>query len=152
MRRTLGLTGTIAIHVAALLLVVPISYADPDKPLPQAQDYEKSPQLLPKQQLVHVSVIPIETDQPRHNGAADPRICNGKAKEYKGIGILHGIGSLSIESAPAEYPAYKAGARVGDFIHKLYQIPGTDYMILHVKRGGKFLKFRIKMEQICFKD
>lgn len=151
MRRWIGTVGTITLHLMVLLYFVPVSCTD--KPLPPAADFEKSPQLLPKPEPVTVNLPPLpKLDGPGINGAPDDRICAQQGKEYKGIGILHNIGSLVIASAPAEYPAYKAGARVGDFIHELYRIPGTDYMVLHVKRDGRFYKWRIKMEQICFKD
>lgn len=151
MRRTLAATTSAAIHLAVLLYFLPPSCTLNEK-LPPAQDYEMAPQLLPKPQPVVVNLPPLpKTDAPGINGAPDDRICRDQGQEYLGIGILHSLGSLSIMSAPAEYPAYKAGARVGDFIHELYRIPGTEYMVLHVKRDGRLIKFKIKMEKICFK-
>lgn len=93
---------------------------------------------------------PVINDQPGINGAPDPRICSSKDQEYRGIGIIHSFVTQIVESAPAEYPAYKAGIRVGDQIMEIYRLPGTQYMMVYVNRDRKSLKFKVKMEKICF--
>lgn len=89
---------------------------------------------------------------PGIDGAPDARICAGKDHTYVGIGIMHQPLGMEIISAPASYPAYKAGARVGDVIVELYRIPSSRFMVLHVDRAGKHFTWKIGMESICFEQ
>ena len=149
MKRTVGIIGTLVIHLA---LPIYLLWPRHPPPPPPASEIEHSVRvtLIPK-----ISAAPAitEGDGPGINGAPDPRICAGRHKTYTGIGIIHGIGTLRIDSAPATYPAYKAGLRVGDQIVELYhEIGGSPYMRVHVTRNGQHLKFRIKVEPICYEE
>lgn len=149
MKRTVGIIGTLIIHLA-----LPVYLLWPTKMYPVVP-----PSTSTTEHVVEVKLLPMTAaeeaitvgDGPGINGAPDPRICAGKHKTYTGIGIIHGMGSLRIDSAPATYPAYRAGLRVGDQIVEIYKEDGNSpYMRVQVLRDGRHFKFRIKMEQICY--
>ena len=84
----------------------------------------------------------------------DAEICNGKSDTYVGAGIIIQPGSDLVTSAPPQYPAYKAGIRVGD---KLIDPFGSDvmpdgYIDFTVLRNNELIKFHIKAEKICYKN
>jgi hypothetical protein len=91
-------------------------------------------------------------DDPGTFGSPDPEICKLGGQHYEGIGILHSFGTEIVISAPAEYPAYRAGIRVGDTVMELYKIPGAKAKYVKVHRSGvpDPLEFMIPMEEICF--
>jgi hypothetical protein len=83
---------------------------------------------------------------------SDGRICNGKDKFYKGIGIIYNPGSFVIIYAPEYYPAYKAGLRIGDRIVDP-DIPEIDgYVDIEINRGYSIEQFHIKTDNICFNE
>ena len=148
-KRTLGIVGTLIVHLALPVYLLWPRDAVPPPP-PPAKKGAVEVKLIP---MSAVEETKIKGPEPGIDGAPDPRICSAQDKEYEGIGIIHQMGTWLITSAPAAYPAYRAGARVGDMIVELYQEEGgSPYMRLHVNRHGVHFKFRIKKEKICFNE
>lgn len=148
-KRVIGIVGTVLIHI-----IVPIYLL-----WPKAQVPPQPPPPPPTSKVVSVSLIPQSSSEdsrkgndPGVDGAPDPKICADKDPSYEGIGITHSFGTELVLTAPATYPAYKAGIRIGDMVVELYRIPSTNMMFVHVNRHGKHLKFKVKREKICFRE
>ncbi len=82
----------------------------------------------------------------------DGRICNGKDKSYKGVGIIYNPGTHIITHAPEYYPGYKAGLRVGDFIVNPEQEAIDDYITFEILRPQEQVIIRIEIDNICFQE
>jgi hypothetical protein len=149
-RRTVGIVGTLLIHLSVLLYLLWPSVHPQPPPPPPPPDEPKPVQveLLPRSVIHEDSKLGPD---PGIAGAPDPKICANKDPSYEGIGIIHSYGTDLVLSAPAEYPAYKAGIRVGDMLVEIYRIEGTKFMFVHVNRHGNHLKFKVPIEQICFR-
>jgi len=147
-KRFIGIVGTVLIHIIVpiYLLWPRVLPKPPPPPPPKDEPKPVEVRLLPRSQATETKAGP----EPGVDGSPDPKICANRDPSYEGIGIIHSFGTDLILSAPAAYPAYKAGLRVGDMIVELYRIEGTKFMFVHVNRHGKHLKFRIPVEQICF--
>jgi hypothetical protein len=146
-KRTIGIVGTLAIHIALPVYLLWPRTLPPPPPPPSEDPKPIQVRLIPKRELSR-ELKPGE--QPGINGAPDPKICENRDLSYEGIGIIHSYGTQLILSAPAEYPAYRVGARVGDMIIELYRIEGTRFVFLRVNRHGTYLNFKVPVEQICF--
>lgn len=82
----------------------------------------------------------------------DEIVCKGKDKKYVGIGMIYNPGTNIIYRLPQDYPAYKAGLRLGDLIVDPYLPIVNNYLDIVVRRGNEFLSFHIKVENICFQE
>jgi hypothetical protein len=148
-KRTIGIVGTLLIHLSVLLYLLWPSVHSPPPP-PRSTPEEPKPvqvRLIPKRSL---SKELKPGQEPGINGAPDPRICENKDLSYEGIGIIHSYGTELVTSAPAEYPAYRAGVRVGDMIIDLHRIEGTRFMFFRLNRHGVYFTFKVPIENICF--
>ena len=84
---------------------------------------------------------------------SDDAICDGKDKNYMGVGMIIQPGSNRVTNAPEQYPAYKAGIRQGDIIIDPYGPTEVDgHIIFEVKRGSSNIRIQIKVEKICYNE
>jgi len=145
-----GLIFTIILHLALLFSFLPS--------VPKYPKLEPDPDsIMP----IEVRLIPIiepttETETKitdkgdRISYPIDGKICNGKDKLYKGIGVIYNPGTHIITHAPEYYPGYKAGLRVGDYIvdPEVKEIDG--YINFDILRSHEQHQFHIKADTICF--
>jgi hypothetical protein len=149
-KRTLGILGTLIVH-----LVIPVYFLWPPTMVPPP------PPVPPDKGTIEVKLIPMSAveeekkkgPEPGIDGSPDPRICAQVDSTYVGIGIIHSFSTQVVTSAPAGYPGYDAGIRVGDILITLEDDrANTKYVQVHIKRGDKQLWFRIKKDKICFNN
>lgn len=145
--RSLSLVLALLVHLVLLL------------PLVLGFDEKVLPPLPTPPELLSVQLLPrsaddtfMRGDAPGTFGSPDPEICRRAGQYYEGVGIISTFGTNIVTSAPAEYPAYRLGIRVGDTIMEFYKIPGVKTMYAKVHRSGVSdpLEFMIPIEKICF--
>lgn len=154
--RIVGIVGTLVIHLAVLLALQPASIPPPPPPPPgQPPGNEEPPE---KHDRVKVRLLSKSKSDKEYfiaknrglNGRPDPRICQAANEQYEGIGIIYSPWTSLVLSAPAEYPAYKAGMRVGDMLVDLKPDVVDGWLTHEVVRHDKRFKFRIHTDKICF--
>ena len=151
-----GLTFSIILHLFFLFLFLPLApvNSSPDPAL-NVTKKESTP--------IEVKLIPIvkppidpETKLSEKGKAVsypvDDKICDGKDKTYKGVGIIYNPGTNIITHVPEYYPAYIAGLRVGDYILNPNSPVLNDYINFEILRQREHLHFRIKTDNICFQE
>jgi hypothetical protein len=82
----------------------------------------------------------------------DGRICGGKDKHYKGIGVIYNPGTHIITHAPEYYPGYISGLRIGDYIVDPEVAEVDGYIRFDILRAHEQLRFHIKTDNICFQE
>jgi hypothetical protein len=75
-------------------------------------------------------------------------VCTLETSSYIGIGIVYSYITQEIIQVPAEYPAYKAGIRIGDIYTN--SSDNGDIRNIEILRDGQSLKFQIKTKPICY--
>jgi hypothetical protein len=110
--------------------------------------------LKPKLADVANDVLEISKNEiPSPKYKTDARICTNKDKHYFGVGFIWNPGSNRVTHAPEDYPAYKAGMRVGDFVVNPDNDFNDGYIDLYIVRErGQQLHFHIKGDNICYQD
>lgn len=78
--------------------------------------------------------------------------CKDKASTYQGIGVLYYGPVNAVYKAPEQYPAYRAGIRVGDQLLNPGEEVINGYVDVYIQRGYEKLRFHIKIGTICFEE
>jgi len=149
--RTIGISGTLIIHLSLLLqfIVIPVLKKPPPPPPPGNQQ-EVEVTLLPP--VEHKSIILPPIDAPAEIIAqVDPDICKNQSDSYMGVGFKYSPFTALIIHVPEYYPAYRAGIRLGDMILDPDTPIVNGYLDIEIMRGYQQMHFRIKAEKICFK-
>lgn len=148
---SLSIIVSLLIHIAALFLIMlqPAS-TSPTPPAKQQQESFLSVELAP---------LPTPTNysaslQPgTHGYKYDKEVCKDENSTYAGAGILIEIGPDLITKAPPQYPAYKAGMRVGDFIMNPLSVNVVNgYMDFRVLRHTTYMEFHVQADHICYQE
>jgi C-terminal processing protease CtpA/Prc len=105
-------------------------------PIQSESDYEKRLLTVRKEQLVKVP-----------NPGSEKKPCDNK---YEGIGIRYNWAENDrlVIDAPPEFPAYKAGIRVGDTFMGIKIADGIG--TVRIISRGRDLTYKIKTTMICF--
>lgn len=145
--------ATVLLHllIATLLFWHSTPEKQPTPLLETPQNERVASGLLPRS-LQDSDVI---TRQFEDAAAIRRTMCGGKDPSYRGIGVMVNYGSQAITSAPDFYPGYRAGLRVGDVILNPYfneQPDSQGWVVVRIERYDQRLEFRIKQEQICYKQ
>ena len=159
-----AIVASVTIHFFVLFYSTRITLKEPPKSNPIAETKKDAVErievrLLPKEQALETSVITKNELSiiPKKSYPSDSRICSGKDKDYRGIGIIYNPITGLILHAPTYYPAYQAGLRVGDMILS----PDTPYTdeaytdIQYIRPNGDSIRqsiLRIKIDNICFTE
>lgn len=149
-----GFVFSVVLHLLLLFLILPPEPKypkldpDPDSIMPMPVEVR----LIPKFDPSLTSETKIVDEGNRISYPIDDRVCNGKDKSYKGIGIIYNPGTHIITHAPEYYPGYKAGLRVGDFIVEPEVGPVGDYITFDVLRLREQFRLHIKTDNICFQE
>ncbi len=152
--KVIGAAGTIFLH---LLLVFAFLYNPPKYPDIQPVPEMKEPhrievRLIPIIEPTSNIETKIADEGKKVSYPTDDKICGGKDKFYKGIGIIYNPGTHVITHAPEYYPGYKAGLRVGDFIRDPEAKEVDGFVEFEIFRDRGSLYFRIKADNICFQE
>lgn len=153
-RKISGVIFTVALHSLLLLSFLTFGAKYPES------SSDSTAEIL---ELIEVQLIPITEPQPEVDAKmekegksavypTDGRICNGKDKFYKGVGIIFNPGTNTIIHAPEYYPGYIAGLRVGDYIENTDLIEVDGYIDFDISRYSERLSFHIKADNICFQE
>ena len=79
-------------------------------------------------------------------------ICKDKDNNYIGVGMILQPGSGRVLVVPEQFPAYKAGIRIGDIIADPYGPSIVNgYIKFSVETDKKTRVVKIKAEKICYK-
>jgi hypothetical protein len=150
--RSIGISGTLIIHLSLLLqfIVIPITKKPPPPPPPGSEQKEISVALLPP--IEHSSIVTPPVDSSSELVAqVDPNICKDQGKTYLGVGFRYSPFTNLVTHIPEYYPAYRAGMRIGDMVLDPDTPIVDGYLDIEVVRGYQQMHFRIKAEQICYK-
>jgi len=144
--KTLGIICSIILHIIPFLFLIKLV----DKTQVSA---------IPPGVVTNVRLIPIaeqgiqQEKKPKGDFTVyekDEVVCEGKDSSYLGIGLLFQLGTGVVSFVPKQYPAYKAGIRVGDMMVDPWVTEVDGYMDIEVVRGYQHLKFHVKMDTICY--
>lgn len=115
--------------------------------------------LLPKEQSLETSVSAEKNESNvslKKTYPTDLRMCSGKDKNYRGIGVIYNPVTGVILFAPAYYPAYQAGLREGDMILSPEAPYIDEYVnISYTRPDGNNMRqsvLRIKTDTICITE
>jgi len=152
--KVIGATGTILLH---LLIVFAFLYNPPKyldiQPVPEMKEPHRiEVKLIPIIKPTLDSIIKTKDNGKKVSYPTDSKICNGKDKFYKGIGVIYNPGTHIITHAPEYYPGYIAGLRVGDFIVDPESQEINGYITFDIMRSREQQQFHIKTDNICFQD
>lgn len=144
----IALIGSLLIHAAFLFVLFSNAGIKPPPKQEKKQDTMKV-------ELITVAPVVVEKNIPKPGDKGykrDEIMCAGKDNTYTGVGIMIQPGSDTIIKAPEQYPAYRAGMRVGDFIIDPFGVDIVDgYMDFRIMRHTEVIQFHIKVENICYK-
>jgi len=137
---------------------VVISAITPQEPISTsvtAPENRMAIKLLPPEQLATIRPAFLKSDEyykPTHHPYSKEGICEGKDKNYIGIGMMIQPGTRLVINVPEMYPAYRAGIRVNDVIVDPYGpvIDRAGYIEFGVERDNVISRVRIKAEKICY--
>jgi hypothetical protein len=149
MQRRFGFIGSILLHgsIVLYLLWPRAQQVPPPKPLPQASEETTTVKLMSVADSDKAIALGNQA------GGIDPEICADRDQRYIGIGITFGFGTNLVLTAPPQYPAYRAGIRVGDMLEDPWAITNTPaWITVKVTRHDKKLSFRVKPSDICFRS
>jgi len=159
-----AIVASVTIHFFVLFYSTRIPLKEPPKSNPIAETKKDTVKrmevrLLPKEQALDTPVTMTTKEpkaSPKKSYPTDSRICSGKDKNYKGIGVIYNAVTGVILFAPTYYPAYQGGLRVGDMI-LTPEAPYTDEYIdiQYVRQHGDDMRqsiVRIKPDNICFTE
>lgn len=82
----------------------------------------------------------------------DKKICELADNTYIGVGIIFAPFNDTISYAPEQYPAHKAGIRVGDTILNPVEPIIDGYIKFEIMRGIERFVFNVKAEKICYQE
>ena len=147
----LAIIGSLLIH-AAFLFVLFSDAGLKHQPPPKQPENNIRVRLLE----TPVNAPPLDKTRLDKHGKKvyerDEIICSGKDNTYVGVGLIIQPGADTVIAVPAQYPAYQAGMRVGDFIIDPFSANIVNgYLDFDVRRDTEILKFHIKVENICYK-
>lgn len=149
-----GLTLSVILHLFLLLSFLPPKYPKVS-PIPGESGKVLSSvevKLIPMKEPTITSETKISDGDKVSYPTVDKTICNGKDKQYKGVGIIHDIETNVIFHAPEYYPGYIAGLRIGDYILNPDVAEINGYKDFEIMRLGTHLRFHIKTTNICFQE
>lgn len=148
-KKSYGLAGTLLLHGLIVFWMFYTSSSEKATAPPTSNEVQVT--LIPDAPT-SVKEEAVQVPNPGVDGAPDPSICKDRTESYQGIGIVHNIGTSLIISAPAGYPAYDNGLRVGDEIIQLYEEGHGRYVFIEVLRYPNIkIKKSILKQKICFK-
>jgi hypothetical protein len=146
---TIALIGSLLIHAAFLFVLTSTAGLKPPPPPPKEKERDSL-----KVELISAAPPSVAKQlKPGDKGyVRDEQMCEGKDNTYTGVGIMIQPGSDTVIKAPEQYPAYRAGMRVGDFIIDPFGVDIVDgYMTFKIMRHTEIMEFHIKVENICYK-
>ncbi len=149
---TVAMVASILLH---MVIILPISIKSAETKITKAEA-QPSVKLLPIEKLEPMRPAALKSDQyyksQRHvDPYSNEAICEGKDKNYVGIGMIAQPGSNRVIVVPEQYPAYKAGIRRGDVILDLYGPEIVNgYLTFTVNRGNDITRIKIHVEKICY--
>ena len=108
-----------------------------------------SVRLLPKADKLTISDRGLSESTPTYY-QPDEKICSGQDKFYLGIGVIYQFGSNLLTHVPEQYPAYKAGLRVGDEYLNPGEDPVNGYLRVEIIRESTKMEFKVKVYTICY--
>lgn len=149
-----GVIGTILLH---LLVVFSFLYNPPKyhkiEPIPNAtMPLPVEVRLIPIIEPTLEIETKIADEGKKVSYPTDGRICNGKDRYYKGIGVIYNPGTHVITHAPEYYPGYQAGLRIGDYIVDPDVAEVDGYINFDILRAHEQLHFHIKTDNICVQE
>lgn len=152
--KVIGAAGTIFLH---LLIVFVFLYNPPKfldmQPVPEMKEPHRiEVRLIPIIEPTLDTIIKTKEGDKKVSYPNDGKICGGKDKFYKGIGIIYNPGTHVITHAPEYYPGYIAGLRLGDIILDPDVPESNGYINFDILRSHERLSFRIKADNICFQE
>ena len=143
----IALIGSLLIHAAFLFVLFSGTGIKPPPKQEKKQDRLNVELITVMPEVANVGPKPGDAGYKR-----DEVMCAGKDNTYVGVGIKIQPGSDTIVAAPEQYPAYRAGMRVGDFIIDPFGVDIVDgYMDFKIMRHTEVFQFHIKVENICYK-
>lgn len=152
MKRIIGLTGTLTLHLAILVA----SFGGCQTQAPQrgsGEDRNITFLELKKEEVRQVTQEVLQTETlPTIDPIKPPEVmyCDGEAQTYEGVGVRYWARNGVVMEAPTGYPAYQAGIRVGDII-LTPNPPNIDgYMEFSIQQGRDVVKMKIKVTTVCF--
>jgi hypothetical protein len=152
--KVIGAMVTIIIHLALLISFVmppPKRFPPPSGRLTKYKDVEIK--FIPMKEAKSSIEEKPPNDLPSIRYKTDPIICSAKDKEYLGIGVMWRPDTGLVIHVPEDYPAYKAGIRIGDQVKDPFANDITNgYLDMDVMREYTLLHFHVKVEKICFQD
>lgn len=148
----LAILVSLIIHAIFLFTLSTTLTPPPPPPPPPARDNIKV-KLVESAPLNYVQQDTTTVDEyGKKVYKRDEKMCAGLDNTYLGIGIMIQPGSDTVIAAPPQYPAYKAGMRIGDYIVNPWGVVIVDgYLDYDVRRSTEILKFHVKVENICYK-
>jgi hypothetical protein len=151
-----GLTFSIILHLFLLFLFLPLtpvnSSPDPALNVTKKESTPVEVKLIPMVKPPIASETKLSKKGKAISYPVDDKICDGKDKTYKGVGIIYNPGTNVITHAPKYYPGYIAGLREGDYILNPNSPTHDDYINFEILREREHLHFHIRMDTICFRQ
>lgn len=148
MRRTVGIAGSVSLHLALLALVLIHSRE------PESLKGGLSPEDPEASALVSILSRPVPALVPPQDGrGAMAMQCPSGTKVIFETGFIYDSESGEVVEAPEYMPAYKAGIRLGDVFLNRGVKPDTEgYMTLQFFRDGGLTVFHVKAVLICYRE
>jgi len=145
MKRTLGLAGSILLHLIFLVVLLFNPLIDSSGGAP--------PQV--EEDVIRITMLGDDLPKPM-NGDGDgiqddpAELCADGSKKYNGVGLIYSRETGIISSVPESLPAYQAGVRVFDvFMNPSYGDLPPGPAEIKVMRYGVLLTFTIMTQKIC---
>ncbi len=155
MNRVFALSIAISLFLHMCFVLSTITVKEPIKTPTPATEKQVAVKLLAPEAPPRTRPASLKSDEyykPSSRPYDDEKICEGKDKNYVGIGMMIQPGTRRVINVPVMYPAYRAGIRPNDVIVDPYGpvIKDDGYIEFEVERDKVISRMRIKAEKICY--